>query len=250
MLYMKSMGNTTGLGPGAEVVVLCRFPVTLSPQSRGSGRRSRPTAGSGNPPAPSPASLSLRRLPSRSLGEGDQQAGATAPSRNLHSTTIPRQTPRRAALYMKSMGNTTGLGPGAGADAPCRFPVTLSPQSRGFRRASRPDQGLWRPATALTHPPSLPPFTGPSARHVRTEESTTGARTPAIRSAARSRPSWQSPYSIPSRSNSRSSPRQCRRTRTESSRWTCAPRWRSIARLEAVPIALTIRPPAPIRIPF
>jgi hypothetical protein len=25
---MKSMGNTTGLAPGAGVVVLCRFPVT------------------------------------------------------------------------------------------------------------------------------------------------------------------------------------------------------------------------------
>ena len=36
---------------------------------------------------------------------------------------------RPAALTMKSMGNTTGLGPGAGVDARCRFPVTLSAQS-------------------------------------------------------------------------------------------------------------------------
>ena len=45
-------------------------------------------------------------------------------------------------------------------------------------------------------------------------------------------------------------PRQCRRTRTASSRCTRTPSSRSIARRAPIPIDLTIRPPAPIRIPF
>ena len=57
---MKSMGNTTGLGPGAGVVVLRRFPVTLSPQRRGFGRRSRSTCGLRDSPAPSPTPSSWR----------------------------------------------------------------------------------------------------------------------------------------------------------------------------------------------
>ena len=154
-LTMKSMGNTTGLGPGAGVVVLCRFPVTLSAQSRGFGRRSRSTNGSGDPQAPSPTSFpaafyradrqsrlrarsargprvdSLVAVDSRAargtaLGKESRERAPSHPAKNLHSTTIPCQTASPAALYMKSMGNTTGLAPGAGVDALCRFPVTLS----------------------------------------------------------------------------------------------------------------------------
>src|ERR1700733_2399502 len=57
-------------------------------------------------------------------------------------------------------------------------------------------------------------------------------------------------YSIPRRSRSCSSPRQWRRTRTESARWTCSPSSCSITRRAAIPIALTMCRPAPIRIRF
>jgi hypothetical protein len=102
------------------------------------------------------ARLSGRRLDSRSalltaLGSGRHR---TRP-KNLHSTTIPAQMARPVELCMKSMRNTTGLGSGAGVVVLCRFPVTLSAQSRGFGCTSRPSHGLWRPATAPTHPPSL-----------------------------------------------------------------------------------------------
>jgi hypothetical protein len=58
-LCMKSMVSTTALGPGAGVVVLCRFPVTLSTPccyKVAAKTRRRPH------PPPSPC----RRLPSRS----------------------------------------------------------------------------------------------------------------------------------------------------------------------------------------
>ena len=92
-LYMKSMGNTTGLGPGAGVVVLCRFPVTLSAQRRGFGRRSgRPRLWrpAGPPPTLSPCAFTEPTVPVKGAGEGEG-SGATAPAENLHSTTIPRQ---------------------------------------------------------------------------------------------------------------------------------------------------------------
>ena len=263
-MCMKSMRNTTGLGSGAGVDALCRFSVTLSARSRGFGRRSRSTAGSGDPPAPSrnpspccrlpggpvngagkererapsrpsktcihdnlapdgeacramhmheehakydrarpsasvdapcrfsvtlsPQSRAVRRgsgSPRRrrpaetlthlppcclyradrppaapgwpaarltALGKGRGSGRHRAPAKNLHSTTIPAQMARPVELCMKSMVNTTGLGPGAGVDAPCRFPVTLSPQSRGFGRSSSSNRGLRRPAANLTLP--------------------------------------------------------------------------------------------------
>ena len=55
---------------------------------------------------------------------------------------------------------------------------------------------------------------------------------------------------IPSRSSSASSPRHDRRTRTDRSRCTRFPSSRSSSRRAAVPIALIIRPRAPIRMPF
>jgi hypothetical protein len=93
-------------------------------------------------------------------------AGATAPVENLHSTTIPAGVARPVELCMKSMRNTTGLGPGAGVDALCRFPGTLSAQSRGL------GAGAGRPRAQATrdrrHPPTLPaPFTEPIAGHSR-----------------------------------------------------------------------------------
>jgi hypothetical protein len=151
-LCMKSMRNTTGLAPGAGVVELCSFPVTLSPQSRGSGRRAAQTAGSGDPPKPSPALLPCAvhravrppglpalksgdsrgsRRPLTALGK-EREPAPSHLSKNLHSPTIPRQNPRPVELCMKSMRNTTGLGPGAGVDVLRRFPVTLPPQSRGL----------------------------------------------------------------------------------------------------------------------
>ena len=95
--------------------------------------------------------------PVNGAGEGNPGADAIAPPRNLHSTTISAGMARPAALTMKSMGNTTGLEPGAGVDAPCRFPVTLS--AHAGTKSPR------RPAGALTHPspccrsPSRPPLT-------------------------------------------------------------------------------------------
>ncbi len=64
-----------------------------------------------------------------------------APVRNLHSTTIPAQMARPVELWMKSMRNTTGLACGAGVDVLCRFPVTLSAQSRGLGRRGRSTPG-------------------------------------------------------------------------------------------------------------
>jgi hypothetical protein len=68
-LCMKSMRNTTGLGSGAGVVVLCRFSVTLSAQSRGFGAGAAQTtlrrpATSPHPPsfpAPFPEPIASRR---------------------------------------------------------------------------------------------------------------------------------------------------------------------------------------------
>ena len=59
-----------------------------------------------------------------------------------------------------------------------------------------------------------------------------------------------SKYVIPSRSSSASSARHERRTRTDRSRWTRVPSSRWSSRRAALPIALTMRPPAPITIPF
>ena len=53
----------------------------------------------------------------------------------------------------------------------------------------------------------------------------------------------QNLYSMPSRSSRRSSARQWRRTRTDSSRCTCGLSSRSIDRRAATPIALIMRPP-------
>ncbi len=57
-------------------------------------------------------------------------------------------------------------------------------------------------------------------------------------------------YVMPSRSSSVSSPRHERRTRTERSRCTRLPSSRSSSRRAAMPIALIIRPWAPMRMPF
>jgi hypothetical protein len=57
-------------------------------------------------------------------------------------------------------------------------------------------------------------------------------------------------YSMPRRSSTRSSARQCRRTRTDSSRCTWLPSSRSMVLRAAVPIALIMRPPEPMRMPF
>ena len=57
-------------------------------------------------------------------------------------------------------------------------------------------------------------------------------------------------YSLPRRSSTRSSARQWRRTRTDSSRCTWVPSSRSMARRAATPIDLIILPRAPMRIPF
>ena len=160
-LTMKSMGSTTGLGPGAGVVVLCRFPVTLSAQSRGFGRRAgrpRAPATRRRPHPPSlPAAVYRADRPARvnGAGEGDGSGRHRTRPKTCTARQSRARMARPAALTMKSMGNTTGLGPGAGVDVLCRFPVTLSPQSRGFGRRSRSDHGLRRPATS-PHPPSFP----------------------------------------------------------------------------------------------
>ena len=80
-----------------------------------------------------------------------------APVQNLHNTTISRQNPRPAVLYVKSMGNTTGLGRGAEVVVLCRIPVTLTAHSSPSRHkpaglgagARRPR--LTRPATCRVH---------------------------------------------------------------------------------------------------
>jgi hypothetical protein len=81
-----------------------------------------------------------------------RRAGALAPVQNLHSTTILRQSSSPAALYMKSMGNTTVIAPGARVDALCRFPVTLPAQSRGFGRRSRSNRGSGDRRSRQPHP--------------------------------------------------------------------------------------------------
>ena len=117
---MKSMRNATGLGPGAGLDALCRFRVTLSPQSPGFSAAQRVDQGSGDPPKPSPTPLSLPpftepiasrrrcrhkepaaliggRPGKRRWGKG-RGAGAIAPVQNLHSTTTPRENPRPVEL--------------------------------------------------------------------------------------------------------------------------------------------------------
>ena len=78
-LCMKSMRNTTGLGCGAGVVVLCRFPVTLSAQ-----RRDRP------PPTLSPCRLTeptaRRSCRESSPSPRTERAGAHAGLPLAHAT--------------------------------------------------------------------------------------------------------------------------------------------------------------------
>jgi hypothetical protein len=175
-LCMKSMRNTTGLAPGAGVVELCSFPVTLSPQSRGSGRRAAQTAGSGDPaealtrppsllpftePSAHPgcrrsraATAVVRAGPFNGAGEeGGSRRHRNRP-KNLHSTTIPARMARPVDLCMKSMRNTTGLAPGAKVVEPMQLSRdTLATKPR-FGRRNRANRRLRRPATTLTH--SLP----------------------------------------------------------------------------------------------
>ena len=104
--------------------------MTLSPQSD-------PQTPSPTPCRRSRAATAVVRVgPLNGAGEG--VPGAVAPVQNLHNTTIPAQMARLAVLTMKSMGNATGLGSGAGVVDLCSFPVTLSPQSRRFGRRRRP----------------------------------------------------------------------------------------------------------------
>jgi hypothetical protein len=195
-LCMKSVRRSTGLGPGAGVAVLCRFPVTLSAQSRGFGARDQVDHGSGRPagalthpsfpaaftePVRPPgcrcsraATAVVRVGPFNGAGEGEG-TGATARAQNLHSTTIPAGMARPVELCMKSMRNTTGLGPGAGVAVLCRFPVTLSAHSRPFARRSGSTTGYGDPKKPS--PPSFPaPFTELHANQGR-RESTAPART-------------------------------------------------------------------------
>ena len=67
---------------------------------------------SGAPVAPTDGRPGKRRW-------GREGSGATAPAQNLYDTTIPRQKPSPAVLYMKSMVNTTGLDAGADVDVLC-----------------------------------------------------------------------------------------------------------------------------------
>jgi hypothetical protein len=54
-------------------------------------------------------------------GEGEGELVAIAPVQNLHGTTMPRQNPTPAALYMKSLGSTTRLAADAEVVVLCRF---------------------------------------------------------------------------------------------------------------------------------
>jgi hypothetical protein len=146
---MKSMCNTTGLGPGAGVVVLCRFPVTLSTPccyKVAAKTRRRPH------PPPSPCRLyRADRFPI-----GGRGTAPSHPAKNLHSTTISAEMARPVELCMKSMRRTTGLGSGVGVVVLCRFRVTLSPQSRRF--------GLGSTSTTCSGAPPTPsPAPFPSA---------------------------------------------------------------------------------------
>ena len=98
--------------------------------------------------------------------------------RSRHSTTMPPRTPRPVVLTMKSMGSTTGLGPGAGVVVLCRFPVTaLATKSGVFRAQDQSTTGLRRPAEALTRPPSLLPLNPAAAdRSYGRHESARGPR--------------------------------------------------------------------------
>ncbi len=85
----------------------------------------------------------------------------------VHSTTNRPGSPSPVELCMRSVLNATGLGIRAGVVVLCRFPVTLSAQSRGFAPSTRSNHRLRRPAGAPTHPLSLLPFTEKTARHSR-----------------------------------------------------------------------------------
>ena len=158
--------------------------------------------GSGDQPKPSPTSLPAAftepiahpqprvglRPRLTALGKGRGSGRHRAPAKNLHSTTIPAQMARPVELCMKSMVNTTGLGPGAGVDAPCRFPVTLSAQkSRVWAQQQLKPRA---PATrSKPHPPLSPaavyrahrqPRLWPAAGRRRQSTPLTGRREPGL----------------------------------------------------------------------
>ncbi len=119
-------------------------------------------------------------------GAGERGGRHRTRVENLRSTTIPAQVARPVELCMKSMPNTTGLGSGGGVDALCRFPVTLPAQNRGSGRSRRSTTGPGDPQQALTHPPSLLPFTEPIAgqsrgRHHPVVGLAVPPKTPAVR---------------------------------------------------------------------
>ena len=147
------------------------FPVTLSAHRRGLGHRTGSTTSSGEPPRSSGT-----RVPAALNGAGEGEGSGRHPE-NLHSTTIPARMARPAALTIKSMGNTTGLDAGAGVVELCRFPATLSPQSRGFGHTSRPNQGLRRTATD-PHPPPSPCWPFPADRPRQQRAPTSRPRSP------------------------------------------------------------------------
>jgi hypothetical protein len=112
------------------------------------------------------ATASIGVGPFNGAGEGEKSGRHRTRVENLHSTTIPAQVARPVELCMKSLRNTTGLVPGAGVDAPCRFPATLSAQRRGLG-AGAAQPRLWRPSQS-PHPPSFPaPFKKPHENQCR-----------------------------------------------------------------------------------
>jgi hypothetical protein len=226
---MKSVRSTTGLGSGAGVVVLCRFPVTLLLQSRGFRQLKRSTTGPGAPPAPSPtlvpllpfsertahrgcrgsraATAVVRVGPFNGAGEGEG-AGAIAPVRNLHSTTIPRRMASPVELCMKSMCSTTGLGSGAGVVVLCSFPVTLPAQSRRFGAGAAQTAGSGgpqppSPSPSLRRLPSRAPSKAAGAQRPRAESRQPSSNRP---SSATAPTPWRQPPPRPARAP-RSPPR-------------------------------------------
>jgi hypothetical protein len=178
-LCTRSVLNTTGLGCGAGVDALCTIPVTLSTPSRHKVATKTCTS-TKTPPAPSPTLLPCCLLPSRSLatlgtrsarnpdwraapangaGEGGGNGRDRGPSM-VHSTTTLRRMARRVGLCTRSVLNTAGLASGAGVDALCTIPVTLSTPSRhkvATKTSTNPTHSRHQPPHPATSPPHLPP---------------------------------------------------------------------------------------------